>query len=393
MELEKTGIVTFDTETTIFEKGNPFSRRNKLCYVGVDCDGVYADFDIEYSNSPYGHYLPTIKETLESAELVVGFNLKFDLHWIKRYVPNLVIPSRVWDCQLAEFILSNQQWVYPSLNESLIRRGLEPKLDVVSTEYWAHGLDTPTVPEDILTDYLRTDVTQTKALYLAQVEEFAKRDPKLLTLFRIQCVDLLVLQEMEFNGMYFDVEKSEELAEETQKHLVEIDERLNGMVGIAGINWNSSDHVSAVLYGGIIKTKVREKTQRILKDGTIKEGERWGVHEEPCIRRVAPIKGTETVTEGIFSVGEPILKSLRARGSTKRIIESLLERSRLQKLFSTYYQGIPEIIVKKDWERNLIHGQFNQVVAATGRLSSSNPNLQNFAGDIKGLFYSRYYDE
>jgi DNA polymerase I-like protein with 3'-5' exonuclease and polymerase domains len=203
-------VTTLDVETTIFEKGNPFSRRNKLCYVGIDVDGSYSDFDIEYGNSPYGHHLPTIKETLESSELVVGFNLKFDLHWIKRYVPNITFPRRVWDCQLAEFILSNQQWVYPSLNESLVRRNLGTKLDVVNAEYWSHGLDTPVVPRDILTEYLRTDVTQTKALYLKQVEDFAKRDPKLLTLFRIQCADLLVLQEMEFHGMYFDVDKAED---------------------------------------------------------------------------------------------------------------------------------------------------------------------------------------
>jgi DNA polymerase I-like protein with 3'-5' exonuclease and polymerase domains len=42
------------------------------------------------------------------------------------------------------------------------------------------------------------------------------------------------------------------------------------------------------------------------------------------------------------------------------------------------------------WPKDTIHGQFNMVVAQTGRLSSSNPNLQNFAKIIKELFYSRY---
>jgi hypothetical protein len=179
----------------------------------------------------------------------------------------------------------------------------------------------------------------------------------------------------------------------TQTRLQEIDAKLNQMVGIAGINWNSSDHVSAVLYGGVVKTKVREKTERILKDGTIKHGERWGTKEEFVHRRCSPLRGSEGGTDGVWSVGEPILKSLKARGNSRRIIDGLLERSKLQKLLSTYYRGVPEIIAEKDWEPNLIHGQFNQCVAATGRLSSSSPNLQNFSGEIKDLFYSRYYDE
>jgi DNA polymerase I-like protein with 3'-5' exonuclease and polymerase domains len=383
-------IVTFDTETTIFEKGNPFARRNKLCYIGTLVDDVYSDYDIEYSNSPYGHHLQACKRDLESAELVVGFNLKFDLHWIKRYVPDLAIPRRVWDCQLAEFLLSHQQWTYPSLNESLVRRNLGTKLDVVNTEYWSHGLDTTVVPEDILRDYLKTDVTKTRKLYESQLEEFHLRDPKLLKLFQLQCLDLLVLQEMEFNGMVFNTERSEQLALETAKQLADLDVRLSELSGITDINWNSSDHISAVLYGGKIPVKCRVPTQRILKDGTIKHGEKWGTRYIECAQRVKPRKGTETATEGIYSVGEPILKSLPAKGSARRIIDTLLERARLNKLYTTYYTGIPDIIREKDWEPGIIHGQFNQCVAATGRLSSSNPNLQNFSGDIKDLFGTRY---
>ena len=43
-----------------------------------------------------------------------------------------------------------------------------------------------------------------------------------------------------------------------------------------------------------------------------------------------------------------------------------------------------------NWETNVLHGQLNQCVARTGRLSSSKPNLQNFDGEIKQLFGSRY---
>jgi DNA polymerase-1 len=62
----------------------------------------------------------------------------------------------------------------------------------------------------------------------------------------------------------------------------------------------------------------------------------------------------------------------------------------LSKLDGTYYKGMININKEMNWPENKIHGQFNQCVAATGRLSSSKPNLQNFAGDCQDIFVSRY---
>jgi DNA polymerase-1 len=89
-----------------------------------------------------------------------------------------------------------------------------------------------------------------------------------------------------------------------------------------------------------------------------------------------------------YSVAEDILRNFKPKGKVKQTIELLLRRAELQKLISTYYGGIPAIMEKHEWTE--LHGQFNQVGTRTGRLSSSKPNLQNFAGDIKYLFESRY---
>jgi DNA polymerase I-like protein with 3'-5' exonuclease and polymerase domains len=68
----------------------------------------------------------------------------------------------------------------------------------------------------------------------------------------------------------------------------------------------------------------------------------------------------------------------------------LMERSGLEKRRGTYLHGLPEMMKEMDWDENMIHGQLNQVVAVTGRLSSSKPNMQNFDKKISTLFISRY---
>lgn len=404
-------VLTLDCETTTYEKGNPFSRRNKLCYVGLKDDEGYDDFKIEYDKDPYGQQLAEIQRRIKKADLIVGFNLKFDLHWIRRYAHtnfmDLSIP--VWDCQLGEFILSHQRWPYPDLDEACSRRSLGGKLDTVRTTYWENGIDTPDVPSDHLREYLRNDVLLTESLYEAQRESFNQESPNLYKLFRLQCADLLVLQEMEFNGMYYNTAESLLLAEALDKELEDIDVELKNLVSVDGINWNSDDHVSAVLYGGLLSVPCRVRTERILKSGAIKIGEKNGFRTVELPRLVNPLKGTETLptkewsddrliqeNEGrpkpffrVFSVGEAVLKNLKAKGKAGKIIALILQRSKLEKLNSTYYRGLPEVIKVKDWPENVIHGQFNQCVAVTGRLSSSNPNQQNFAGEIKTLFYSR----
>ena len=67
----------------------------------------------------------------------------------------------------------------------------------------------------------------------------------------------------------------------------------------------------------------------------------------------------------------------------------LLIRAELAKLVDTYYGKLPELLEKMEWGE-FLHGQYNQCVAATGRLSSSAPNMQNFSGDVDRLLVSRY---
>mgnify|MGYP000657195277 CR=1 FL=1 len=81
-------------------------------------------------------------------------------------------------------------------------------------------------------------------------------------------------------------------------------------------------------------------------------------------------KAKKTKT-GQYSTGEEVLSKLKDKHA---IIEHILDFRSLQKLRSTYVEALPELI---NPSTNHIHTSFNQAVAATGRLSSNNPNLQN----------------
>ncbi len=107
-------------------------------------------------------------------------------------------------------------------------------------------------------------------------------------------------------------------------------------------------------------------------------------------RLIEPLKGSELKKDGYYSTDEQTLRSLRATGVSKGVIQLILKRSGLEKRRGTYYSGLPELRESQGWHKGTLHGQLNQCVARTGRLSSSKPNLQNFDGEIKELFYSRY---
>lgn len=162
--------LVIDVETTILNKGNPFDHRNKLCYFGGYDGRSSTLLDIHYGAEVEHEGLRQASALVDSADLLIGFNIKFDLHWIKRYGINFK-HCRVWDCQLVHFILRNQTTPYPSLNAVSEYYGLGTKLDVVARDYWDKGIDTPDVPREILKPYLEQDLLLTYQIYLKQLEE------------------------------------------------------------------------------------------------------------------------------------------------------------------------------------------------------------------------------
>lgn len=381
-------IVSYDTETLTHSKGNAYDTRNKLCLAGVYDGEEYDIYDIEYSDTPYREQVELLGSNLLTADLIVMFNAKFEIAWSRNYGIDLS-DCKIWDCQLVHFILTNQTTPYPSLNGVAEYYGLGSKLDKIA-EYWDAGIQTDEIDYDELREYLEQDVSLTLQIYYKQMEELNTTKQHLRKLVQLSNMDILTLADMEWHGLLYDFDLSAEKAESLTKQISDLDAQLISFYDIEGLNWNSNDHLSAILYGGLLKTQGRETVERTLKDGTVKVSERNCIIEQDMPRLVDPLPRSECAKEGYWKTSEDVLKSLKAKGKAKEIIQLVLKRSLLDKELNTYALGMKKLYDEKHYSDNIIHTQFNQVVARTGRISSSQPNAQNFSKGAKECIISRY---
>ena len=146
---------------------------------------------------------------------------------------------------------------------------------------------------------------------------------------------IYVLAEMEATGVTLDTSALKESSEILSGQLVSLEKEIHELAGLE-FNINSPKQIGEVLFD---RMKLDEKAKK-----------------------------TKT---GGYSTSEEVLEKLRSKHP---IIGKILEYRGLKKLLSTYIDAIPELINK---ETGKIHTSFNQAVTATGRLSSTNPNLQN----------------
>lgn len=393
--------LVIDVESSTYQKGNPHSRRNRLCYIGAMSEEETLLLPVEMGDVPYGEALRKTQEAIDKSDILVMFNGKFDSKWLRRYGIDCS-HKRIHDCQLVHFILTNQKHQYPSLNDVAAYYGLGQKIDVIKEEYWSKGIDTPDIPADLLEEYLKQDLELTYQIYLKQLEEIASLPLNRQRLISLHNQDLLVLQEIEWNGVLYDSEESKRLAEQTQAVVDDMDRELFSIHSIPGFNNSSKHHLSCLLYGGTFTLPEQQDTGTVYKTGE-KAGQKklkWVEVPHSFPRLVKPLRRTEYALNKEepdeqlhrWQTGEDILKRLPAKGKAKKIIDIILKRGRIEKLRGTYYEGLPKLIEEMDWEKDMLHGNLNQCTAQTGRLSSTRPNMQNFSDEILPLFYSRYKD-
>lgn len=371
--------LTFDFECSTSNKGNPFDQTNQAVCLGLKHN----------DEKPYVYFnMEGVQRIFNEATLLIGFNIKFDLHWLRRI--GCSYNGRLWDCQLAEFILGNQSHPYPALNDCAEEYDLPVKDDRVK-QYWEQGIDTKDIPKEILEEYCKQDVDLTYQVYLKQLELFKTTHKHKYKLFLLSMADTAVLAEMEYNGMCWDEGLSSIKSSQCGEKLDILQKEILGEYSHIPINLNSGDHLSALLYGGTISHEFKVPVGEFKTGAKIGQTRyKWLKEDYVLPRRFEPLPKSELKKEGFWSTDEQTLRSLKGSKQDKQILVALEDYAKTEKLKGTYYDGYNALRLKMNWPVNKLHGQYNQVVARTGRLSSSQPNLQNISPEAKQLFYSRF---
>ena len=273
------------------------------------------------------------KPVYESDEILkVGQNLKYDLEVLRNY--GIELKGKMWDTMIAHY---------------LIQPELHHNMDYMAEIY----LNYQTIHIDELIGPKGKNQKSMRSLLPSQVYEYAAEDADITLrlknklepeLKKAECEDLFyniemplmpVLAEMEMNGVCLDTASLAETSKQFTNRMNEIEARIYELAG-ERFNIASPKQVGEILFD---KLKIVEKAKK-----------------------------TKT---GQYVTSEEVLQQLRNK---HEIVADILEHRGLKKLIGTYIDALPKLINPKTGH---IHTSFNQTITATGRLSSSDPNLQN----------------
>lgn len=382
-------VVVIDCETSIKNRGenaigsskaSPFYIHNSIVMLGMSTLKLIGN---EY-RSKYGsvavYDTKKVHLVFNNAEYLVGCNIKFDLLYLMKSSLINLVDLCVWDVMIVEYLITGQQSKFASLDKLATKYGGTLKDDKIK-EYWNNDVDTEDIPEEELKPYLISDVKNTELIFSKQYQKVLEMG--LLPLVLAQMDALVATTLMEYNGMHFDMPKAYEQATKIQEKLERIDRQLKlDMVssGITQANPSSNEHISLYLFGG----KYKYISKLPMKDAEGKEvryksGAKKGEIRYKNTEIVVDIKGqhdpllytVQAKKHGFYEVGEEVLKKLTPNCPFST--QLLIYRS-LYKDLNTYYIGY----AKHFWHTDdCIHGSIHHCATATGRLSSSKPNLQN----------------
>ena len=273
------------------------------------------------------------KPLYEDPEILkVGQNIKYDLEVLRNY--NIHLSGPMWDTMIAHY---------------LIQPELHHNMDYMAEVY----LNYQTVHIDELIGPKGKNQRSMRDLQPSEVYEYACEDADITLqlkeklepeLKRLECERLFydiemplmpVLAEMEMNGVCLDTASLNETSKAFTDRMNEIEQRIYELAG-QSFNIASPKQVGEILFD---KLKIVEKAKK-----------------------------TKT---GQYVTSEEVLMQLKNK---HEIVADILEHRGLKKLIGTYIDALPKLINPRTGH---IHTSFNQTITATGRLSSSDPNLQN----------------
>ena len=322
-------VLSLDTETTSTDPiraelvGMSFSyAENQAFYVPVPADRSEAQKIVD-----------RFRPVFENREIMkVGQNIKYDMLVLANYGVQLQGP--LFDTMVAHYVLQpelrhNMDYlaeIYLNYQTIHIEELIGPK-----GKNQGNMRDLP--PASVY-EYACEDADVTLKLKNKLEKELDENNVRKL-FEEIEMPLIPVLAYMERNGVRIDTEALKETSRHFTLRMKQIEEEVYQLAGTE-FNIASPKQVGEVLFD---RLKIVEKAKK-----------------------------TKT---GQYVTSEEVLESLRGK---HEVVEKILEHRGLKKLLGTYIDALPQLI---NPETGRIHTSFNQTVTATGRLSSSNPNLQN----------------
>ena len=262
----------------------------------------------------------------------VGQNLKYDMLELRNY--GIEVKGKLFDTMIAHYLLNPELRHGMDYMAETFLKYKTIHIDELIGPKGKNQLNMRDIDPQIVCEYAAEDADITLKLKNVLEKKIHENNLDKL-LYEVECPLIYVLADMEWTGVRLDLKALEELSKQLTEELSTIEHEIVQMAGI-DFNVNSPKQIGEILF------------------------DRMKIVEKP--------KKTKT---GQYSTNEEELEKLRGKHP---IIDKILEQRGIKKLLSTYIDAFPQLINPRSGK---IHTLFNQTVAATGRLSSTNPNLQN----------------
>lgn len=324
-----TEILSLDTETTSTDPisaklvGLSFAvKENEAYYVAISQNDETAQQQVDIFKPLYEN----------SSITKVGQNIKYDMLVLSNY--GIEVLGELFDTMVAHYVLSPELRHGMDYMAEILLNYNTVKIEELIGEKGKNQKNMSELSPTLVYEYACEDADVT--LKLKNVLEPKLKDIGLYDLFRNVEMPLIpVLTNMERNGARVDTAALEEISKDYTNRMNTLENEIHSIAG-QDFNISSPRQVGEVLFD---KLKIMENPKK--------------------------------TKSGQYVTSEDVLEKLAHKSD---IVDKILEYRGYKKLLGTYIDALPKLINPKTGH---IHSSFNQTVTATGRLSSSNPNLQN----------------
>jgi len=446
--------LTLDVENTVTKRDDkthldPFEATNTLVMVGMLDDLGNEDlvtFDhSEQQPTTEGRHI--VQKKLDEAALLICHNAPHDLVWL--WESGFTYEGPVFDTMLCEYVLHRGQKDTVGLEACAERYNLPTQKQDTLKEYFKQGYTTRDIPHAELSEYLSADIHATQELYNVLTERLEGADSSLKGTVDLTNQLVIHLTKIYQRGFKVDKDALEEVRQEFQAEYdqltADLEAHVREVMGDRPINLGSTEQLSWVVFSRkpidkgtwpelfddrmsdtdfkrsvklnsevLYKQKAHQCTncngtgqiRKVKKDGTLySRTNRCGTCDASGyiftdtsvvagLKFVAP--SPKWISAGGFGTSAKNLEFLegiaRSKGMTDA--ELFLQRVRRRNAVDTYLKSFVNGIANFVKEDGMLHVQLNQHRTDTGRLSGSNPNMQNMPRGgtfpIKKVFKSRW---